>query len=79
MTSLRLRAVLGALLATAAALSVGGWIIWSLFAASAERQFDAQLVVPRSALAFGGHLVAVALKRWDEAQSGFGRPYRDAA
>ena len=31
------------------------------------------------ALAFGGHLVAVALKRWNETQTGFGYPYRRAA
>jgi 3-oxoacyl-(acyl-carrier-protein) synthase len=31
------------------------------------------------ALAFGGHLVAVALKRWNETETGFGDPHRRAA
>ncbi len=31
------------------------------------------------ALAFGGHLVAVALRRWNDAQSGFAYPSRHAA
>jgi 3-oxoacyl-(acyl-carrier-protein) synthase len=31
------------------------------------------------ALAFGGHLVAVALRRWNDAQSGFAYPARHAA
>jgi 3-oxoacyl-(acyl-carrier-protein) synthase len=31
------------------------------------------------ALAFGGHLVAVALRRWNDAVSGFGYPHRQAA
>ncbi len=31
------------------------------------------------ALAFGGHLVAVALRRWNDSQTGFGYPYRRAA
>ena len=31
------------------------------------------------ALAFGGHLVAVALKRWNEAETGFGDSQRRAA
>ena len=31
------------------------------------------------ALAFGGHLVAVAVRRWNDAQSGFAYPARHAA
>ncbi len=31
------------------------------------------------ALAFGGHLVAVALRRWNDTQSGFAYPTRHAA
>jgi 3-oxoacyl-(acyl-carrier-protein) synthase len=41
-----------------------------------DRQVQVAL---KLALAFGGHLVAVALRRWNEVQSGFAYPTRHAA
>lgn len=39
-------------------------------------QFDTAL---KLSVAFGGHVVAVALRRWNDVQSGFGYPQRKAA